>query len=109
MKATEILKRQNEDKFLKIQYASCFYFNLAEKYDNWLCVMLLLTPFCIFMPESWNPCFMKIFPILLNAFSFILDKLKSIHVKDAALLRNYYDARVLDINPNSFSESDEII
>lgn len=25
MKATEILKRQNEDKFLKIQYASCFY------------------------------------------------------------------------------------
>jgi len=24
MKATEILKRQNEDKFLKIQYASCF-------------------------------------------------------------------------------------
>lgn len=30
MKATEILKRQNEDKFLKIQYASCFYFNLAE-------------------------------------------------------------------------------
>lgn len=107
MKVIEILKRQNEDKFLKIQYASRFYFNLAEKYDNWLCVILLLTSFCIFMPESWNPCFVKIFPMLLNAFSFILDKLKSIHVKDAALLRNYYDARVLDINPNSFSESDE--
>ena len=57
MKATEILKRQNEDKFLKIQYASCFYFNLAEKYDNWLCVMLLLTPFCgklHFHPKYWR-------------------------------------------------------
>ncbi len=108
MKAEDIKKRQNEEKFLKIQYVSRFYFNLAEKYDNWLCVILLLTSFCIFMPESWNPCFVKILPLLLDAVSIILDQLKSTYVKEGALLRNYYDAWMLDINTDSFSESDEL-
>lgn len=100
-----ISKRQNEDIFLKIQYASRRYFNSAEKinYLSWgLCISSAIM---IFVPDTVSRLISMGIPALLEVFAFITACIFNCKLKNAAILRNYFDSHVLMICEENYADS----
>lgn len=100
-----ISNRQNEDIFLKIQYASRRYFNSAEKinYLSWgLCIASAIM---IFVPDTASRLISMGIPALLEVFAFITACIFNSKLKKAATLRNYFDSHVLMICEDNYTDS----
>lgn len=54
MSSQEIQKRQNEARFLKIQYAARVCFNAAENYNYFAWLACIASAFSIFFPGTWH-------------------------------------------------------
>lgn len=105
MKQLEIVKRQNEDFSLKCQFVAKCHFNKAENANYLVWLFCILSALTIFIPES-NKWFIILLPLFLDIIGFVLEHIVQHSVATAALLRNYFDAYVLDINTSQFIDSD---
>ena len=106
MNSQEIQERQNEEKYLKVQYAARVYFNSAEKYNYLAWVACLVSAFSIFLPGSWSPYIINGIPFIADIFAVILSLVASYKIKWASKLRKYFDSYVLNIDMNQRSETD---
>ncbi len=99
-----INNRQNEDFFLKIQYASRRYFNSAEKinYLNW--VLCIASAVMIFVPDSASKLISMGIPALLEVLALITVCAFNHMLKNAAALRNYFDSYVLMICEDNYTD-----
>ncbi len=99
-----IENKQNEEFFLKCQYSARYYFNLAEKLNIWVWIICFLTSLTVFITSDSNLITLGL-PLILDLVSFILEYNFNKSVKNASDLRNFFDANVLDINPNKYTET----
>lgn len=102
MTQIEIQKRQNEDFFLKCQYAARCYFNSGEFYNFLTWVFCIISALCIFLPTS-NNVFLVI-PFTADILAFIFANLTNKSTATGAKLRNYFDAYVLNLNFSNYSD-----
>lgn len=102
-----INNRQNEDQYLKIQYAARKCFNLAEKV-NYLCwVLCLLSALMVLIPEGTTKYITVGLPILLDVVAAITVFIFNDKVKNGANLRIFFDSQVLMINEGSYTDIDK--
>lgn len=106
MNSKEIQNRQNEDQFLKIQYAAREYFNSAEKLNHYVWLLCVASAFWIFLPNNLPVLILNGIPFVVDIIVFIFTLLVNHRVKMAAKLRKCFDAYVLDICPEQFSETE---
>ena len=101
----KIISRQNDEDMLKCQYASRYFFNIAENYSTVAFVFSFLSVLCIFIPESpkWLALLL---PILLDALVFTLYFIMGKTVTKAALLRNHFDDTVLGYNKQRLPDNE---
>ena len=103
MNSSEIEKRQNEDRMLRYQYASRRYFNRAEKLNDLVWVMCIISWLVIFLPDIPNT---EILVIVISAFAdtvaVIFSGIMANYIASASSLRRYFDAYVLGINIEQF-------
>lgn len=107
MSSVEIQKRQNEIKFLKVQYAARVCFNLAETYNHFAWFACIVSAFSIFMPNTWHEYILNGVPFAFDFAAMIFYVVASRNVGWGACLRKYFDAYVLEINSNQFLKSEE--
>lgn len=105
MKQTEIKRTQNNDFFLKCQYAAKFYFNRAEHLNYYVWIFCLLSAMTVFIPGSNNWLIIGV-PLALDIIGSVFEYHFEKSVATASKLRNYFDANVLDINKSQYSEND---
>lgn len=104
----EIKKRQNEPEMLKCQFAARYYFNQAEKFFDGAFVSSFLAFLLGLLPDLSNnilSAVCTIFPPLLGIASWVLLFFVAQFVKNAALLRGYFDDQVLGFRITDGSES----
>lgn len=99
--------RQNEDQFLKIQYASRKCYNAAEIINYFSWAFCLLSALMIFVPDSATKFFTIGIPILLDIAALILVLYFNSKVENAANLRNFFDSQVLMINEDNYTDIDK--
>jgi len=103
MNSNEIEKRQNEDRMLRYQYASRWYFNRAEKFNDLVWVFCIISWLVILLPDIPNAKVLLIaIPFFADAISAILNWRMTVYVSSASSLRKYFDAYVLGINIDQF-------
>lgn len=107
MSSLEIQKRQNEMRFLKIQYAARVCFNAAEKYNHFAWFACIVSAFSIFLPNTWHTFILNGVPFVFDFVAAIFYALTRKNVCLGARLRKYFDANVIGINPGQFSKSEE--
>lgn len=107
MSSQEIQTRQNEMKFLKIQYAARRCFNAAENYNYFAWLACIVSAFSIFLPDAWHTFIVNGIPFIFDFVAAIFCALTQKNVYWAAYLRKYFDANVIGINPGQFSKSEE--
>ncbi len=102
-----INSRQNEDEYLKIQYAARKYFNIAENinYLSWL--VCLLSALMVLVPDGVAKWITIGVPLLLDFLALILTFLFNNKLKNATELRNYFDSQVLMINESNYTDIDK--
>jgi len=106
----EILKRQNEDQMLKIQYSARGCYNRAEQLGNMAWVCCAISAVSLIIPESVPVGYQIIAPIIFDILALLLSKMQDDSVGQAAEFRAYFDAYVLGINDNyKQHERDRII
>lgn len=107
MSVNAIEKRQNEERMLRYQYASRRYYNLAEKLNNLVWMCCIISWLTIFLPDSssWDAYIIAV-PFFADIIAAILNWRMTVYVSSAAALRKYFDAYVLGINIDQFTESD---
>lgn len=96
--------RQNEDQFLKIQYASRKYFNSAEKinYLSWLlCIMSALMAL---VPDSVSRLISMGIPVFLEVLALVSSLSFDHMLKNGVALRNYFDSYVLMIGEDAYTD-----
>ena len=99
-----ITSRQNEDIFLKIQYASRKDFNSAEKLNCLSWILCIASAVMIIVPDS-EPKLISIgIPALLEVCAFITACIFNRKIKNAAALRSYFDSYVLMICEENYSD-----
>jgi hypothetical protein len=106
MNSNEIQNRQNENKLLKIQYAARESYNAAEKANRWVWFLCLASAFSVFFPETWPVHFAYGISFFADLMAVCLMFHVSYTLKTGAHLRQYFDAYVLDICLNHFSEAE---
>lgn len=102
-----INNRQNEDQYLKMQYAARKCYNVAEKinYLSWgFCILAALM---IFVPDSTTNFITLGIPVLLEIAAFATAIIFNNKVKNAADLRNHFDSHVLMINEGEYTDSEK--
>ena len=107
MSSQEIQTRQNEMKFLKIQYAARRCFNAAENYNYFAWLACIVSAFSIFLPDAWHTFIVNGIPFTFDFVAVIFYALMQKNVYWGAYLRKYFDANVIGINPSQFSKSEE--
>mgnify|MGYP001082680693 CR=1 FL=1 len=106
MNSKEIYSRQNQDKFLKIQYAARVNYNSAEKFNKYAWLLCLTSAFSIFLPRTWHEYILNGIPFAADLLAMICCLVACNKVKWGATFRKYFDAYVLDISTNQFSENE---
>lgn len=106
MNSDEIQKKQNEDKYLKVQYAARVCYNSAETCNHLAWIACLVSAFSIFFPDSWPIYIVNGIPFIADIFAVILMYITSHQVKWASKFRRYFDSYVLNINSSQFKETD---
>lgn len=106
MNSDKIQEKQNEVTSLKIQYAARVCFNTAEKYNHFAWIACLVSAFSVFLPDCWPIYIVNGIPCVADIFAFSFSSITSYHVNWASTLRKYFDAYVLNIELNQFSETD---
>lgn len=106
MSSNEIQSRQNEERLLKIQYAARRCYNTAEKINNYVWLLCLIAAFSVFFPETWSVFLNYGVPFVADIVTVCLMFLVNHKVKTGAQLRRYFDAYVLNICPDAFSETE---
>ena len=106
MNSNIIQERQNDETLLKIQYAARKCFNSAEKYNYFSLVVCLVSGLSVLSPESWNEDILNMIRLALDIMAMLFCAVASNTSKWGATLRKYFDAQVLDICANQFSESE---
>ena len=100
-----IEKRQNENRMLRYQYTARCYYNRAEKLNELVWICCVISWLTIFFPVSFTQ---RIFPICMSFFmdiiAAVLNWRMTSNVFWASSLRKYFDAYVLNLNMNQFSE-----
>ena len=99
-----INNRQNEEQYLKIQYAARRLFNEAEKINYLSWIFCLLSALMIFVPDNTIKIISIGIPILLDIFALISNFIFTNKLQSAANLRNYFDAEVLVINEDEYTQ-----
>lgn len=102
-----INNRQNEDQYLKIQYAARNCFNAAEKVNYLSWAFCLLSAVMVFVPDSNTKYITVGIPVLLDIAAFISAFIFNDRLKNAANLRNYFDSQVLMINEDNYTDTDK--
>lgn len=106
MNSNEIQSRQNDERLLGIQYAAREHYNSAERLNHYAWLLCLISAFSVFLPVSW-PAFVSYgIPFATDIAALCLILLVNNKVTTAAKLRKYFDAYVLNICPNQFSETE---
>lgn len=106
MDSNEILKRQNEEKSLRIQYAARNSFNAAEKYNGWAWFACLVAAFSLIFPDAWPAYILNGIPLTADICAAIFSFCACTKVKWASMLRQYFDAYVFDLQWTQYSEAD---
>jgi len=106
MDSNEILRRQNEEQSLRIQYAARNSFNTAEKYNGWAWLACLVAAFSLIFPNAWPAYVLNGIPLAADICAAILSFCACTKVKWASMLRKYFDAYVLDLQRDQYSETD---
>lgn len=106
MNSNIIQKRQNDEALLKVQYAARVSFNSAEKFNRFAWIACIVSAFSVFLPSSWPMYIINGIPWVADIFAFIFSFVTSREVNRAATLRKYFDAYVLNIQLNQFSETE---
>lgn len=101
-----IQERQNEEAYLKIQYAARVCFNSAERYNHLAWIACLISAFSIFLPNSWSIYILTGIPFCADIVAAIFSFASSYRVRLASDLRKYFDSYVLNIGMNQFSETE---
>ena len=107
MSSQEIQKRQNEMRFLKIQYAARVCFNAAEKYNYFAWFACIVSAFSILLPDTGHTFILNGIPFVFDFVAAIFCVLTQKNVYWGARLRKYFDANVIGINPSQFSKTEE--
>lgn len=106
MSSNEIQSKQNDEKLLKIQYAAREHYDFAEKLNHFAWLLCLVSAFSVFLPDRC-PAFISYgIPFIADIVALFLVLLVNHRVTTAAKLRKYFDAYVLKICPDQFSETD---
>jgi hypothetical protein len=103
MTSDEIQSRQNEENLLKIQYAARKYYNTAEKLNNYVWLLCLMSALSLFLPVAWPTLLTHGIPFCADLVAAGLMLLVNHKVTTAAKLRRYFDAYVLNICLDDFS------
>ena len=106
MNSNEIYSRQNQDKFLKIQYTARVHYNSAENFNKYTWLLCLISAFSIFIPRTWHEYILNGIPFAADLVAMICCLIACGKVKWGATFRKYFDAYVLDISTNQFSETE---
>lgn len=106
MNSNIIQERQNDETLLKIQYAARKCFNSAEKYNYFSLVVCLVSGLSVLSPKSWDEDILNMIRLALDIMAMLFCAVASNTSKWGATLRKYFDAQVLDICANQFSESE---
>jgi len=106
MSSDEIQKKQNSEHFLKVQYAARCYYNSAEKLNYCVWLFCLVSAFSIFLPTNLPEIVIRGIPFVADLIALIILGLTHRKVKTAASLRKYFDAFVLDICVDQFTENE---
>ena len=107
MNSSKIQEAQNEICFLKIQYAARVSYNRAEKYNFLAWFACIVSAFSIFLPSALDESILNGIPFLFDFVAVVFYIKTCNNVKWGACLRKYFDAKVIGINPNQFSKSEE--
>lgn len=102
----DIQSKQNDEKLLKIQYAARENYNFAEELNHFVWLLCLVSAFSVFLPSSCPTIATYGIPFVADIVALILFLLVNRRVTTAAKLRKYFDAYVLNICPNQFSEAE---
>lgn len=103
----EILQKQNDEGMLKCQYAARHYYNTAEIFSIVAFICSMISLLFILAPEKDSPLYsasILLVPLALDAVSLISYWRMGVSVSSAALLRNYFDEKVLGINSASYTD-----
>ncbi len=105
MSVNAIEKKQNEERMLRYQYAARRYNNSAEKLNDLVWICCIISVLIIFLPTNttWGKFFIAV-PFFMNIMAAILNWRMTINVSIASALRKYFDAYVLGINIDQFTE-----
>ena len=99
----QITQKQNAPKMLDCQYVSRVLFNRAEKYVYHALVCIIASALCVFLTgETSSLLIPVVLDLLIIVFGYLMRKNQS----SAAKLRNYFDASVLGIKEDDYSEVD---
>lgn len=107
MNNEKITNRQNEELMLRFQFAARKYYNTAETLDIWIWVVCFIAWLTILLPSGgvWDTVALCISTIM-DIAAFILFWQLSEHVKRASSLRAYFDAYVLNIALDRYSQTE---
>lgn len=97
--------RQNEDNLLEVQYAARVCFDTAEKFNilAWLACGIAALSF--FLPSGYTIYLTRGIPFAADIAAAIFSFMAIYYVKWAAKLRGYFDAYVLDISMERFTDA----
>lgn len=97
----QILKKQNENKMLRCQFAARVYFNNAEllNYASW--AFSVLSALTLFLPNGDSTIIM-VTPLIIDIIAYLFHYFAEKEVNIAAKLRNYFDSVVLNIHPENY-------
>ena len=102
-----ILNKQNEERLLKIQYASRRHYNEAE-FTNCVCWALCAISASFALVPNPEPVklWLLVIPVLLEVAAFVSNIVMNNKVEKASSFRGYFDAYVLSIEPNSLDKGE---
>lgn len=98
-----IKSKQNEEFMLKCQYTARYYFNKNEKLNLFITLGCIASSLTILI--NTQNYFISIgLPLAIDLICLWLQSCSAKAITNAANLRKYFDANVLDINANEYSE-----
>ena len=88
---------------LNCQYSARVLFNRAEKYSYFTFIISIFSALCVFLNGNMASF---LIPVITSILSVVTTYLMKKNQKLAAMIRNYFDANVLGINDNNYSETE---
>lgn len=104
MNQNKINEKQNEDLMLKLQFAARQRYNQAEIHNVLIWGACILSALSVLLPQN-QPWFFLV-PLTFDVIAFLLNCYLNKYVSEAALLRGYFDAYVLNIGLSDYTEAD---